>query len=281
MSALALGCVAALCWAFHDLCVRFLSQRTPISACLFTVLVVGLVLHAGLVLATETSPALPAAAMLPAVLAGVCFVVATIGLYISFQRGPVRLVAPLIASYPVFSIAWAVLNGADVTLWQWLAVLAIVAGVGWVAALSDSADDEVPPIGPTIGFALLAALGFACTFAFGQMAADLSHEIAATLLTRIVAVIVAAVALLLTRQPFWPGRAALGWLIAMGAADFLALWSVMAAGPLPDAEFAAVTASMFGLLTILLAWIFLRERMTAAQWLGCAVAFAGVGYLAL
>jgi drug/metabolite transporter (DMT)-like permease len=35
------------------------------------------------------------------------------------------------------------------------------------------------------------------------------------------------------------------------------------------------------LLTIVLAWLFLKERMTRAQWAGCAVAFCGVGVLAL
>jgi uncharacterized membrane protein len=38
---------------------------------------------------------------------------------------------------------------------------------------------------------------------------------------------------------------------------------------------------MFGLLTILLAWMFLRERMTLVQWIGGTVAFCGVGVLAV
>ena len=45
MSALTLGLVAAVCWGFHDICVRYLSQKTPISACIAVVLAVGLVFY--------------------------------------------------------------------------------------------------------------------------------------------------------------------------------------------------------------------------------------------
>jgi drug/metabolite transporter (DMT)-like permease len=31
----------------------------------------------------------------------------------------------------------------------------------------------------------------------------------------------------------------------------------------------------------LLAWIFLKERMTIMQWVGCIITFLGVGYLAI
>ena len=67
----------------------------------------------------------------------------------------------------------------------------------------------------------------------------------------------------------------------MGILDGIALLAVISAAPLPNPEYAAVTSSMFGLLTILLAWVFLRERMTLPQCAGCLLAFSGVGYLAL
>jgi len=46
-------------------------------------------------------------------------------------------------------------------------------------------------------------------------------------------------------------------------------------------EFAAVAASTFGMITIILAWLFLKERMTPGQWFGVAICFFGIGYLAL
>lgn len=281
MNTLALGLIAALCWGFHDICVRFLSQKTPITACLFVVLVTGLLFHTGLtVVSGEVQTIAPRAVRL-ALIAGVFFVMASLGLYYAFQRGPVRLVAPLIAGYPILSVGWAATQGTPISALQWAAVIAIVIGVGIVAALSGDTDEDIPPIGATIGLALVSAIGFAGTFAFGQAAADLSHELPATLISRVVAVVLLAVIIIAARQSFWPGRSALPLLVLMGLADGVALYCVMAAGALPDPQYAAVTSSMFGLLTIVLAWGFLKEHMTPVQWVGCGVAFCGVGTLAL
>lgn len=281
MSALALGLIAALCWGFHDICVRFLSQKTAISACIFTVIATGLVFHLVLTVSSGTLAPIPAQAVYLSLGAGAFFVIATYGLYYAFQRGPVRLVAPLIASYPILSVAWAAVQGVPVSALQWLAVISIAGGVSVVASLSDTSDEETPPIGLTIGFAVLAAIGFAGTFAFGQQAAALSHEMPSTLVTRLIAFALVVIIILAFRQKFWPGRQALPWLLAMGVADGVALMCVLSAGALPDAKYASVSSSLFGMLTIILAWMFLKERMTGPQWVGCAVAFAGVGYLAL
>lgn len=281
MSALTFGLVAALCWGFHDICVRFLSRDTPISACIFVVISAGLAFHLALMVTADGFAPLPARALWLSVAAGGFFVVATFGLYHAFERGPVRLVAPLIASYPILSVAWSVTSGATVTPLQWVAVLAIVAGVGLVAALSDPSDGETPPRGPTILYALISAVGFAGTFALGQAAAEIAGDMPSTLATRLVAITLVIAVLLILRLPFWPGKRALGLLILMGCADGIALLAVVSAGVLPNAHYAAVASSMFGLLTILLAWVFLKERMTPVQWLGCIVAFCGIGYLAL
>lgn len=281
MNALGLGLVAAMAWGFHDICVRFLSQKTPISSCMFVVLLVGLVFHVGLMSVTDGISPLPMRAVGLSVAAGVCFVIATYGLYLAFQRGPVRLVSPLIASYPILSVGWAASQGVVITLWQWGAIMAILIGVAAVAALSDVNTDDSPPKGPTIGFAIFSACGFAGTFAFGQEAAAISNEMSTTLVTRIVAVAAMSGIILIRGLPFLPGRAAMPWLIAMGVADGVALLCVLSAGNLPNSQYAAVSSSMFGLLTILLAWVLLKERMSLTQWSGCALAFAGVGYLAL
>lgn len=237
--------------------------------------------HTSVTIATNTLAPMSAAAIYLSIGAGVSFVVATFGLYYAFERGPVRLVAPLIASYPILSVSWAAFQGVPVTLMQWGAVIAIVCGVSFVAALSDTSAEENPPIGPTIFFSLAAAAGYAGVFALGQSAATLSHDMPSTLVTRVTALLIVGTIFAALKQPVWPGKQALPWLVAMGIADGIALMLVLSAGALPDAKYASVASSLFGMLTIVLAWMFLKERMTAAQWAGCIVAFAGVGYLAL
>ena len=60
----------------------------------------------------------------------------------------------------------------------------------------------------------------------------------------------------------------------------LALGLVLASGQLPHPEYASVTSALFGVLTILLAWRLLGERVRAAQWGGIAVVFGGIAVLA-
>lgn len=281
MSALTLGIIAAFAWGFHDICVRYLSQRTPLMASLLTVLVVGLAFHISVMVVKDGFAPLTSQTTWLAILSGVFFLMASLGLYGAFQRGPVKLVAPIIASYPVLSFAWAVLRGAEISIWQWGAVIIIIIGVSLVAALAQHESEENPPAGLTIAFAVTAAFGFAGTFAIGQYASEISGHLPVALLTRVTAIIILVAAMIVMQLPFWAGFRALPTLVLMGVADGIALLCLLAAGGLQDAQYAAVSSSCFGLLTILMAWAFLREKMTPPQWAGCAIAFAGIGYLAI
>jgi drug/metabolite transporter (DMT)-like permease len=281
MSALALGLIAALMWGFHDVCVRFVSQKTPLMASLLAVLVIGTLFHL-IVMGAQQSAFFPDASVAGiSVLSGVFFLASSLGLYGAFQRGPVKLVSPIIASYPILSIAWAAWNGVSISALQLGAVIFIILGVSLVAALSDDSDGDVPPIGKTIAFSILASIGFAGTFALGQMASAQAGELPVTFVTRIVAIGLLLAGILALKLPVWPGRAALPILALMGAADGIALLMINSAGHLPDAQYAAVASSTFGLLTIVLAWVFLKERLSGLQWAGCLIAFVGIGYLAL
>ena len=281
MSALGLGLIAAVCWGLHDILVRQVSQRAPLMASLMVVLVAGSVLQAALMVGTGGAELIPPKAAAYAALSGVFFLIASLGLYGAFQRGPVRLVAPIIASYPILSVAWAAFSGATVSGVEWLAVLAIITGVSVVAALSADEHGTAPPAGLTIAYALVAAVGFAGTFAIGQIATQMASDLPVILITRLVSIALLAVLMVRRGLSFNPGRRAFPVLLAMGCLDGIALMAVLSAGGLPNAQYAAVAASVFGLLTIVMAWAFLRERMGAAQWAGCLVAFAGIGYLAL
>ena len=282
MNALTLGLIAALCWGIHDVTIRRISQTVPLMATLLGVLVTGLVFQLAVMAATGSFTPLPARALWLSVAAGVAFLLASVALYNAFQRGPVRIVAPIIGSYPVLSVALAALQGEPVTLWHWLAVGAVALGVAIVSIFSDEdGQEDIPPVPATIAISVLAAIGFFATFALGHAAARIADDLPAILVTRATSIALLLPALMMLSLPFWPGRAALPFIAIMGILDGIALLCVLSAGSLPGAQYAAVASSTFGMITVILAWVLLGERLTLRQWVGCATAFAGIGYLAL
>jgi len=281
MNALTLGLVAALCWGLHDVTVRRISQTAPLMATLFSVLIVGAIFQAGVVTVAGGFEPVSQEALFYCLAAAVAFLVAGIGLYVAFQRGPVRVVAPVVGSFPIYSVALASFQGAQITHWQWGAVLLVVLGIVIVSVFSEDSDEDIPALRPTILIAALSSFGFFATFALGQEAARLSDDLSANLITRVTSIVLMMPIFPLFALTIWPGRAAIPTIIVMGLLDGVALICMFAAGEYPSAQYAAVAASVFGLVTVFLAWLFLNEKMRAAQWAGCLVAFAGIGYLAL
>lgn len=281
MNAIALGLLAAVCWGLHDIAIRYLSRTVPLLGALLVVLITGLVFQS-FVLASDGDLRLPKGpALWLSVGSGAAFLVASLGLYFAFARGPVRLVSPIIGAYPIASIAFAAATGTAISGGQIAAVLLIVAGVGLVACLSDTSGDPVPPKGPTIALSLISAIGFATTFKLGQMAAALEGELQSTFVARITAIALLVLIVIARQIQVRVDPRAILPLIVMGLLDGVALLSVLSAGSLANPQFAAVASSMFGLFTIVLAWALLKERMTAPQWGGCMIAFLAIGYLAL
>jgi drug/metabolite transporter (DMT)-like permease len=132
-----------------------------------------------------------------------------------------------------------------------------------------------------LGWAAFSAVGFAATFALGQEATRQGADLPVMLIGRAVALAV-IVALIVTRGTgFRPQKGTVWILVLMGLLDAVALGLVTAAGGLPHAEYASVTSSLFGVLTVLLAAWFLKEGVRPVQWLGIATVFAGIAVLSL
>jgi drug/metabolite transporter (DMT)-like permease len=282
MLALGFGLTAALIWAVHDLLARKLSQGAALLPIVATVLGTGCVVLVPFALMGDWS-AMTAGAWRASIAGGLAFAVAIGSLYKAFSLAPVRLVSPVIGAYPLLTLMIAIAQGRAVTATDWLAVLMIVLGIAVVATASrdDAPDLYAAPPATALGWAALSAVGFAATFALGQVGARLGSELPVILIGRIVA-LAAIVALAVTAKgSLRPPRAQLGLLGLMGAFDALALGLVTASGTLPRAEYASVTSSLFGVLTVLLAAWFLKEGVRPVQWFGIAAVFVGIAALGL
>jgi drug/metabolite transporter (DMT)-like permease len=290
MISLAFGLIAALAWGAHDFGVRFVSRRSDAMVLFLATLIFGSLWLAPVTVVTGGWGALNARALTFAALSGFAYLLGGIGLYRAFAIGPVRLVAPIAGSYPVLSVGWAAIQGQAVTMGHWLAVLAVLCGIGIVASAgpgdhggahtgADAGTGDRR--GAAIGWAIAGAVGFAMTFAAGHLAAEAAPGLPVILIARLITAAGVMAVIAATGRALRVHRKHLPILAGMGLLDVTALTFVIAAGGLPHPEYAAVASSIFGVVTILLAWQFLAERVTPAQWGGVTVVFAAIGYLAL
>ena len=271
---LSLGLLAALCWGVHDICVRYVSQRTGIMAAIFTVLCFGALLLAPICVYFGNWEDLTNPALKRASLSGGLFALAAVGLYQAFAIGPVRLVAPIIGSYPILSVGLAAWSGEDISALHVVAVLAIVFGIT-VVAKGDTENSQGAQR-QAILWATASAIGFFGSFAAGQAAAALGAELPIILLTRLAGIFTICCIALPYQINLRCSVAQLPLLAAMGALDAVALAVVIYAGTQTFATFASVTASVFGLVTIVLAWAFLKEKITPKQWMGVFLVFLSI-----
>lgn len=279
MLSLLLGTIAAIAWGIHDICVRYVSQKGGILPSLATVLLAGCIILIPISTSMGDWTAMTRTGILYSILGGAIYLLGCIGLYKAFSIGPVRLVAPIIGAYPILSITWAGLSGQTVPWDQWIAVGTVVLGVALVGYLSQS-DETEGSTRAAVGWALLGGTGFALAFAVGHIATQAGDELPIILLTRAAATVGVLILLFTQKGPKLPDRTAWPFLAAMAVLDTTAHSIVIGSGNLNRPEFAAVAASMFGMITVILAWAFLKERMTVGQWLGVVLAFGAVGYLA-
>jgi drug/metabolite transporter (DMT)-like permease len=280
MVAVLFGLVTALCWGCADFMARFTGRAVGPDVALFGMLLASAVLLTVLVAATS-APLIESFAGWYLVLAtGTGVMAATLLLYAGLARGPIGMVAPIVGAYPAFSILIGLAAGIVPSGSQWIAILTVMAGVAVVARFAPEPEADVAgDLRVTLVIALLSAMAFAVAISAGQAAARLHGELAVTAAARWISV-VAALGYLLVR-----GRPVLvppGWrwpVAAQGTLDGLAYIALFAAAHGPGSVIAAVVASSFAAVTVLLARLVLKEPMSLAQWAGIAMIVMGVAAL--
>ena len=132
----------------------------------------------------------------------------------------------------------------------------------------------------SVAVALGGALGFGVALGSALETIPIFGELQTLWLGRIVSFALLAALFTLRRQApripkaWWPLVAVQG---VMDAGAYVAL---LFGGHGPGSEIAVVVSSSFSVVTVLLARIFLREAMSAAQWLGVDAIVGGAAALA-
>jgi drug/metabolite transporter (DMT)-like permease len=285
MIAVLLGLFAALCFSIHDLIARRYAPVYGPYRMSAWVMVVGAVLLLGPVLYRSTILQGDAVSFAYAACLGIAYAFAIGGILIAYSLAPVSVVGPLTAWYPALVVLWGLVLGLTPSLVEWAAIGIILVGALVVArtghddgGFKSVAAENVVRV---VIACLVACLGFAAAVVLGQAASERLGEFETTFLSRFPAILLLLPLALKERtdnaqrfdSPAWVG------VFAMGLVDILAMTAINWAGRFDNKEFASMGISAYGALTVLLAMIFLRERVSAGQWAGIALITIGVGIL--
>jgi drug/metabolite transporter (DMT)-like permease len=277
MESLFLGLTAALVWGLHDFSVRRVSAAANAGALYLLVLGFGVLWILPFALASPGWADLTAGLVGFTALAGLVYAFGVYALYRAFAIGPVRLVAPICGAYPLLSVGLAMAQGQEITPVVWLAALAVVGGVGLVAR--GEGGDATGDRRSAILWAAAAATGFFASLGMLHAAADRAADLPVALIARVAGCAGILLLVVIQRVPVRPAFSVWPMLALMAALDLGGMFAVTAAGSFDRPEFASITSSCFGLVTVLLAWRFLAEPVRPVQWLGIMTVFVGVAVL--
>tara|TARA_A100001011_G_C14195629_1_gene793336 strand:- start:101 stop:952 length:852 start_codon:yes stop_codon:yes gene_type:complete len=282
MIEIAFGFVAAICWGLHDFLVRFIVKKVNIISALFYTNLIGILFLAVFFFLSEQNIILNVTFIFISIIYGILFFIATYGLYRAFDGGPVFVAAPIICSYPILSLIYAAILTTSPKPHQWLLSLIVVFGIFLTVYTKKENMDKVKTVKlETIYWSILSAIFFSLSFQLGQNQIINSNEIISNLIARTssIMVLVFLFANHIKFKSIKPNYIII--LILMGIVDTLALLIMVYSGNFNHPEFSSVSASTFGLITILLVCFFYKEKLNFIQISGISLVFSSIAILTL
>lgn len=275
--ALALG--SSVACGMGDFLGGLKSRRLPVLTVVVASQAVGCAVVSTLVL-LDGVPLPSLELTLWAAFAGVAELLGLLALYRGLSIGTMSVVAPISATAAVIPVTVGVVTGDHLALLQ-VGGLAL-ALLGVTAAAQETAGDRLrgrKGLGAGVGLALLAVVGFGAAFV-GLDEASESGVIWSVLISRLAMMLAATSVLASLRRPLAVGRADLPGLLAIGALDVAATTLFGVASTMGLVALVSVVASLYPITTVLLARLWLGERVARRQQAGVAASLLGVAAIA-
>jgi drug/metabolite transporter (DMT)-like permease len=278
--AVVLSLVAALSWGTAD----FLGGLATRGRALRTVMLVS----QGAGLAVLVVVALPLAGDRPpigdvavAAAGGVAGVVALSLLYLGLAIGTMSVVAPIVALSAVVPVLFSIITGDHLGA---VVALGIVLALGGAALSAAAAPEDRPERSAHRVRSLWLAVGAAAGFGVALICLDAaagSGPLWTVLVARTAAVCAVLVTVAADPGGFELGdRSGLPQIVVVGILDAASLTLFTLASNEGLLAVVSVLASLYPVVTVLLARMVLHERMRGVQVAGVAVAFAGIALIA-
>lgn len=209
--------------------------------------------------------------LLPGIIAGIAGFIGLTAFYTGLATGRMGVVSPISSLSVLIPLFYALIQGERPSSTQTLGIVIAIAGA-FMASGPEMRNGL--PIKPLI-YAVIAALGFgtALTFIAIGSETDSLHTMTAM---RCASVFVCILIAIRYRTLGGFGKSQIPLLVFIGVADFLANFILGVATTKGLVSIAMVFGSLFPVVTILLAYKFLHERLHRIQYVGITAALSGV-----
>jgi drug/metabolite transporter (DMT)-like permease len=300
-----LGLTGALCWGAADFAARFGSRRVGAYRTLFFMQLFGFL---ALTIYLEARGGIARGVALGwhpwalAVAAGLVNVTASLALYHSFEVGVMSIVAPVSSAYPALTVALSLLSGERIHPIRAAGLAVTLIGVVLASTSFAKSPGALSPDRETsqskftedkstarahlskgVGWAIVAGVLFGFLFWFlGYYVVPVVGGTVSVWVIRLTSFSALLLCAAPARQSLRIPHGSVWWLLAaVGVMDTAAFIANNAGLHTGQVAVVSVLASLYGAVTVLLSWIFLRERLEPSQWFGIALIFAGIVLVSL
>jgi uncharacterized membrane protein len=284
-----LGLAGAVCWGVADFIARFASRRVGAYRTLLFMQAFGFFGLSAYSMWTHGFAKIAGHGWKLwafGAIAGFLNMIASLALYYSFQIGVMSVVAPVSSSYPALTVALALFSGEQIQTLRGVGLAITLIGVV-LASTSFAANNADAPadarhtharLAKGVVWAIVAAVGFGFLFWFlGFHVVPVLGSVISVWMIRLTSFTVLVLAAAPARQNIALPHGGVWWMLAgVGLLDTAAFVFNNAGLHTGQVSVVSVLASLYGAVTVVLAWIFLRERLELSQWLGIALIFAGI-----
>jgi len=270
LTTLALALGASLAWGVADFVGPYVGRTLGMLRVLFWAQLGGVAAIAVAVAVRDRGPAGPA--VLFACVASLAGMLGLFAYYRGMRDGAMSVVAPVAGVSAVIPVIYGITNGDRPSAVQVAGVACALVGVGLASV---EHHEGTRRIATGVGLALLAALGFGVYFPFMHAAGKVDFWWAG-LVFRATALLLVAAVVAGTRAPMRlaPRWAAVAALVGIG--DTLGNVLFAAASGHGLVSLTSVLASLYPIVTVVLAAAVVGERVAALQRVGIVLTLAGV-----
>lgn len=274
MLAIIFGLTSAVTWGAADFTGGLASRKTGAYRAVFYGELLGITII--LAVALIVSQPLPAVSIwLLSMLAGALGTSGLLLLYYSMTKGLMSIATPVSA---LLAAVLPVVVGSILEHPPGLLVITgfvfALAAVWLISQSQDGIQDLLAHLSE-IKVPLLAGVGFGLYFVL-MHSATRNATFWPMVASRTGGILILIFYMTVSRQQWIPNKSAYGMILLNGVLDIGGNLFFVLAGQAGRLDIAAVLSSLYPGSTVLLAWIFLRERLSRTQWLGIAAAFIAI-----